>query len=151
MTTPENPNDQPNPWGTPPADQGWQQQPPPPPAPQPGWGGQQPQWGQQQPQYPQGPRESGKATAALVLGICGLVFCPLICSVIALVLGYQARDEIARSNGWITGGGSAKAGIVLGWIGVAISAFFVIIVIIVAATDPSAFDEAAAGARALLG
>ena len=34
---------------------------------------------------------NGKATGALVLGICGLVVCPLICSIVAVVLGYQAR------------------------------------------------------------
>src|SRR5215207_537343 len=61
---------------------------------------------------------NGKATVALVLGILGLVFCPLICSVLALVFGYQARNEIDGSGGRISGRGNAKAGIVLGWVGV---------------------------------
>ena len=104
-----------------------------------GWGQEQ-QPPQQQPSGPggwhqtpdgrwvqTGPTSSGKATAALVLGILGLVFCPLICSVLALVFGYQARNEIDGSGGRISGRGNATAGIVLGWIGVVISALFVII------------------------
>ena len=77
-----------------------------------------------------GPGSSGKATAALVLGILGLVFCPLICSVLALVFGYQGRREIDASGGQMSGRGGATAGIVLGWVGVVICALFVILIII---------------------
>ena len=77
-----------------------------------------------------GPGSSGKATAALVLGILGLVFCPLICSVLALVFGYQGRREIDASGGQMSGRGSATAGIVLGWIGVVICALFLILIVI---------------------
>ena len=77
-----------------------------------------------------GPTSSGKATASLVLGILGLVFCPLICSVLALVFGYQGRNEIDGSGGRISGRGSATAGIVLGWIGVVICALFMILLVI---------------------
>lgn len=71
-------------------------------------------------------QSSGNATASLVLGILGLVLCPFVCSVLALVLGYQARREIEASGGRISGRGNAQAGIVLGWIGVA----FVLLVIL---------------------
>jgi hypothetical protein len=94
---------------------GWQQQQ--------GYGG-GPQWGQQP------PGQSGKATAALVLGICGLLICPLICSVLALVFGYQSRNEIDASGGMIGGRGMAKAGIILGWVGIGITVLFVLLVII---------------------
>ena len=73
---------------------------------------------------------SGRATAALVLGILGLVFCPLICSVLALVFGYQSRREIDASGGQMSGRGSAVAGIVLGWIGVTICVLFLILLAI---------------------
>ena len=105
-----------------------------------GWQGEQPQ---QQPTGPAGwhqtpdgrwvqtgPTSSGKATASLVLGILGLVFCPLICSVLALVFGYQGRREIDASGGQVSGRGNATAGIVLGWIGVAICALFLILIVI---------------------
>ena len=85
-----------------------------------------------------GPHSSGKATAALVMGILGLVFCPLICSVLALVFGYQSRNEIDGSGGRISGRGNATAGIVLGWIGVVICALFLILIVIgVVAGDSS--------------
>ena len=85
-----------------------------------------------------GAQSSGKATAALVLGILGLVFCPLICSVLALVFGYQGRGEIDASGGRLTGRGNATAGIVLGWIGVVICALFLMLIVIaVVAGDSS--------------
>jgi uncharacterized membrane protein len=89
------------------------------------------------------PQDNTKATAALVLGIAGLVICPLICSVIGLVLGYQARREIDNSNGMQEGRGNAVAGIVLGWVGVGLSAagilFFIVLVIV--AEEDSTYDE----------
>ena len=60
-------------------------------------------------------KNSGKAIASLVLG---LLFLYGIGSVLALVLGYQARQEIDASEGKLEGRGMATAGIVLGWIGV---------------------------------
>jgi Domain of unknown function (DUF4190) len=119
---------------------GWQSQWQP-PGEQPAWqGGQQPPPQQTGPggwtQTPDGrwvqtaPTSSGKATASLVLGILGLVFCPLICSVLALVFGYQSRNEIDASGGRIGGRGNATAGVVLGWIGVAICVLFLILIVI---------------------
>jgi hypothetical protein len=79
------------------------------------------------------PQTSGKATAALVLGICGLVVCPLIGSVIAIVLGYQARSDIDRSGGRIGGRGNATAGLILGWVGVGLCVVGGIIFLMLAA------------------
>src|SRR3954451_23849467 len=80
------------------------------------------------------PPTSGAATASLVLGICGLVVCPFVCSVLALVFGYQAREQIDESDGQLGGRSSAVAGIVLGWVGVglrvlAVAAFVLLIVV----------------------
>src|SRR3954467_10119802 len=72
--------------------------------------------------YQQQPPTSGAATASLVLGICGLVVCPFVCSVLALVFGYQAREQIDESGGQLGGRSSAVAGIVLGWVGVGLCA-----------------------------
>ena len=60
---------------------------------------------------------NGRATASLVLGILGLIVCPLILSVLAIVFGYQSRKEIDASQGRQTNRGAATAGIVLGWVG----------------------------------
>ena len=76
------------------------------------------------------PRTSGRATAALVLGIVGLVVCPFVCSVLAIVLGTRARREIDASGGQVSGRGNATAGIVLGWIGLVLSLVFVLLILV---------------------
>jgi hypothetical protein len=108
-------------WQQPGSEQGWRQEPTPQqqqqPAGGPGGGWHQTpdgRWVQS------GPTSSGKATAALILGILGLVFCPIIPSVLALVFGHQGRNEIDGSGGRMSGRGLATAGIVLGWIGIVI-------------------------------
>ena len=63
---------------------------------------------------------SGKAIASLVLGIIGLTGIPFVASLIALVLGYSARTEIRAEHQ--KGGELATAGIVLGWVGVGLTA-----------------------------
>ena len=58
----------------------------------------------------------GNAIASLVLGIVGLVICPIICSVLAIVFGQQARGQIERDPN-LTGAGIATAGYVMGIVG----------------------------------
>lgn len=151
--------------------QGRPQPPQPPPPPQPpaqdAWGRpaqgaydpqqhatqqqQQPAWGhgQQYQQHPPPmPRDSGKATASLVLGVCGLAgllaCCPLIMPILAVVLGGQAQREIRESNGWVRGEGQAKAGVILGWIGIALSVLLIVGIILAIALggiDDSSYYE----------
>jgi hypothetical protein len=67
---------------------------------------------------------NGKAIAALVLGItwiCG------IGSILALVFGTMARNEIDASGGLEQGRGMAIAGIVLGWVGIGITLLYVVL------------------------
>lgn len=118
-------NDQggtPNPYG-----QGrpgaWQSPGPPagPPAP-PGPPG---QWYGPPPGYPgYGPPRptNGMAVASMVLGILWIYW---IGSVLALVFGYIARNQIQqRGEG---GAGMAMAGIVLGWVGIGILGLIVVV------------------------
>jgi hypothetical protein len=79
---------------------------------------------------------NGKAIASLVLGIFGIASCPILGSIIALILGYQARREIAASSGWQTGDQLAKAGVILGWIGIAIYVVLFIVFVIILVNDP---------------
>ena len=67
------------------------------------------------------PPNSGKAVAALVLGILGIVSCQVL-GIVAIVLGRQANDEIAVSGGRLGGEGFAKAGVIMGWVAVALLA-----------------------------
>jgi hypothetical protein len=78
---------------------------------------------------------NGLAIASLVFGIAGLVFFACgVGSILALVFGYMARGQIDRSQGRESGRGVAIAGIIMGWIGVAILVIFWVVVAIIAAT-----------------
>jgi hypothetical protein len=70
----------------------------------------------------------GNATASLVLGIVGLVFCPIIASVAAISLGHSAKREI-RANPTLGGDGMASWGIGLGWVGVAFGVLLLLLTI----------------------
>ncbi len=121
--------------------------PPPPPGGQPPgpWGYQQPYQPYQQPYqpYPTYPgygvvqQNSGKATAAMVIGIVSLVICWGLLSPVALALGLSARKDIDRSGGQLGGRGQATAGWILGLIGTVLLAIFVVIFVIAVIVDSS--------------
>lgn len=68
------------------------------------------------------PRTSVAAIASLILSILGLIqVLPFIGSIGGLILGYAARNEIARGNGAVGGEGLAQAGVILGWIGIGLA------------------------------
>jgi hypothetical protein len=69
---------------------------------------------------------NGLAIASMVLGILWLYW---IGSILALVFGYVAKGQIDRAAGRQTGRGMAIAGIVLGWIGVAVLALVVVLAV----------------------
>lgn len=75
--------------------------------------------GQPYSQYPPTPPSSGKAVTALVLGLVGLLVCQLV-GIAAIIVGRQARDEIAASRGALAGDGLAQAGVILGWVSLAL-------------------------------
>lgn len=79
---------------------------------------------------PAGPPTNGMAIASLIASILGLTLFPTIGSIVGLVLGYMARKEIRESGGAMTGDGLATAGIIIGWIGVALTVIFACIVIL---------------------
>jgi hypothetical protein len=70
-------------------------------------------------------RTDGQAVASLVLGIIGIGMCPLIASIVAIILGSQAKARIAADPS-LEGEGMAKAGVILGWIGVGLGAIGII-------------------------
>ena len=80
---------------------------------------------------------NGSAVASLVLGIVGLTGFPVIPSILALVFGYRGRREITQAAGMQSGLGLAKAGIVLGWIGVVLAVLVILLVIVVFAVSVS--------------
>jgi galactitol-specific phosphotransferase system IIC component len=64
-------------------------------------------------------RTSGYAIASLILGIAGFVVFPIVPSILAVVFGRKAQEELRR-NPTLGGEGLATAGIVLGWVGIAL-------------------------------
>ncbi len=70
----------------------------------------------QEPYYQQVPSTNALAIVSLIAGITGLTIFFGFGSVVALITGYIAKRQILeRSEG---GEGMAKAGIIMGWIGV---------------------------------
>lgn len=104
----QQPQQQPPPWGAP-----EQQQ----------WTPPQPQWQQQ---FQPSPPTPGSATAALILSIVGILFCPVIGGPLALVFGYKARNQIRDSNGQMGGSGMVTAALIMGWIGVAFTVLLIL-------------------------
>lgn len=61
--------------------------------------------------------QNGAGTAALICGILGLLCCGIL-SIVAIITG--VRGKRLAEQGLATNGGSAKAGLILGWIGIAL-------------------------------
>ena len=74
-------------------------------------------------------RTSGLAIASLALGVIGLVAVPLIAPVLAITLGRSAERELA-SDPLLGGDGLARAGIILGWIGVALAVAWLLLLLL---------------------
>lgn len=84
------------------------------------------------PPYPVSRGTNGLAIASLVLGVLWIYW---IGSILALVFGYVARRQIRQSGQ--DGGGLAIAGIVLGWVGIAVLAVLIVVLIGVANSPTS--------------
>lgn len=114
----------PSPWGgTPPGGQppGYGQQPAPGYGHPPGYG--------YPPGYAPAAQTSAMAVTSLVVGILGMLCAGcLVVSITAMVLGRISLNEIARSQGAKTGAGLARAGFILGLVGLALGILMWILV-----------------------
>jgi len=91
---------------------------------------------------------NGKAIAALVCGICAFVVCPLT-GIAAVILGPQAKREIAAQPDRFDGAGMALAGQILGWVSVGLTVvgiglFILLIAVGAFATTGSNYESLAA-------
>jgi len=91
-----------------------------PPPPQPGWGGPETAWGGPA-GYAPPPKTNPLATISLIAGVVQFVCFYFIGAIVAIVTGHIARSQIRRSNGTQGGAGMALAGIILGYVGLALS------------------------------
>lgn len=93
---------------------------------------------------PPAPPTNGLAIASLVLSLLGLVnVLPLLGTVLGLIFGYSARNQIAQRRGTQGGEGLAKAGIIIGWVTVGIWALSICVVIIFGVAVPGGLASCA--------
>jgi uncharacterized membrane protein len=78
------------------------------------------------------PQTSTSAIIALVLSIVSWTFCPLITSIVAIVLAYQADKEIRNSGGKVTGQGLSFAAKIIAWINIGVSVALILLAVIFA-------------------
>lgn len=89
-------------------------------------------------------KNNGMAIAAMVLGICGVLFACCygfggLPGLVGAILGHISMKQI-RERGE-AGRGMALAGVITGWSGVALAIAFWVLIIIVAVNDPNFFDN----------
>jgi hypothetical protein len=75
-------------------------------------------------------RTEGSAVAALVLGVLGIVACPLVLSIPAVIVGTQAKAKIA-ADPTLDGEPLARVGVILGWVGIGLAALGILIFVLV--------------------
>ena len=68
------------------------------------------------------------ATISLIFGILSWFVLPFIGAVVAIIAGHMAKGEIRRSQGALDGEGLATAGLILGYVHIAV--FLLIIIAI---------------------
>ena len=66
------------------------------------------------------PQSSGMAVASMVLGLAGLLFVPIVCSIAAVICGHMARSQIRQGEGRVGGDGMAMTGLITGYLGLVI-------------------------------
>ncbi len=93
----------------------------------------------------------GMAVAALIMGIGGFFICPLVFGVMAVIFGYLGRGNIQKSGGVLEGDSFCTAGIILGFIQIGISLFFIILWVIIAIIAASSSASALAPAMLAAG
>jgi hypothetical protein len=93
-----------------------------------------PQYGQYgyAPQYPPSRNTNGMAIAALICGVLGFSTCG-VTSILAVIFGHISLSQIRRNDE--DGRGLGIAGLVLGYVAVAIGLLILVIVIIAANTS----------------
>ncbi len=114
-----------------------------PPPGQPYYGPQPPYPAYQQPYqpYPAAPPTNGLAIAALVCGVGGFVIG--VSFIPAIICGHLARAQIRRTGE--QGGGMALAGLIIGYVGIALFAVLVAGFIVIASTAGHAVGVSSGG------
>jgi hypothetical protein len=84
------------------------------------WNPPPPAWGPSGPGYPP-QKTNSTAVVSLVFGIAQFVVCPIVGAIVAIITGHVAQGQIKRSNGRESGSGMARAGTILGYVGLGLT------------------------------
>ena len=76
------------------------------------------------------PRTSTTAIISLIGGIAGFSFLPFLGSIAAIICGHMAKTEIKKSSGMVGGNGMATAGLILGYLGIALGVCLLCVLVI---------------------
>ncbi len=68
------------------------------------------------------------AIVSLVAGLLGWTLLPMVGCIAAIITGHMARAEIRREPERLEGDGLAIAGLILGWLGIAVSVLAVVVI-----------------------
>jgi hypothetical protein len=101
----------------------------PPPAAPPGTPGWYPPPGVA-PGYAPPQKTNNAAIISLIAGIAQFVICPFVGAIVAIVTGHVARGQIKRAQGAEGGRGLATAGLVLGYVGIALTVLAIVALIV---------------------
>jgi hypothetical protein len=86
------------------------------------------------PQYtsvpPAGPRTSTTAIISLIGGIAGFTVLPFLGSIVAIICGHMAKSEIKKSVGTVGGSGMATAGLIMGYLGIALGVCLLCVLVV---------------------
>ncbi len=87
-------------------------------------------------EFPQVPppavaQTSTLAIISLVSGILGWTLVPTLGAIVAVITGHMAKNEIRRSGGMLTGDGLATAGMVLGYVHLALAVVGICLAILI--------------------
>ena len=79
------------------------------------------QYPPQYPQYPPpAPSTSGAAIISLIASLSAFFLFPILGSIVGIIAGNSAKNDIRNRPYQVTGEGLAQAGVILGWIGLAL-------------------------------
>jgi hypothetical protein len=97
------------------------------------------------PPYPVAPqpaqRDSALAIVSLITGIASWVFLPIVGALTAIITGHLAISEINKSSGMLKGKGMATAGLILGYIQIAVFLIVIVVLTLLAPTIGSVFSN----------
>jgi hypothetical protein len=84
--------------------------------------------GAQWAQHPASPPKNDLGVWALVTGILSYVFCPLVLGIVAIIVGTMSRR--AADQGLANNRGMGTAGLILGWVNVALAVLVIVFFVI---------------------